>query len=112
MPERLAEGVFCHLVEGYALGLVGIEPENCGKVPAYGLALAVRVGGKQDLGGGFCFFFKRIYQLALSADIYIFRFKIVFDIYTQLAFGKIPYVPYGGNHLISLSEKALYGAGL
>lgn len=112
VPDGLLHGVFGQLVEGDALRLFRIQPEYGGEMPAYGLALAVGVGRQKDLGGVFGFLFQGVYQLALPADVDVFRLKIMLDVDAELAFGQIPDMSLGGNHLVALSEKALDGGHL
>ena len=112
VPDGLLHGVFGQLVEGDALRLFRIQPEYGGEMPAYGLALAVGVGRQKDLGGVLGFLFQGVDQLALPADVDVFRLKIMLDVDAELAFGQIPDMSLGGNHLVALSEKALDGGHL
>ena len=78
-------------------------------MPANRLALTVGVGRQKNLGGVFRLLFQGIDQLALSADIDVFRLKIMLDVNAELTFRQVPDVSLGRDHLIALSKEALDG---
>ena len=80
-------------------------------MPADSFSLSVRVACQKNTVSGAGFFFQLSDQLTLTANIDIFRFKVIFQIHPQGAFGKIADMSLTCNDLISASQKAFDGRG-
>ena len=78
-------------------------------MPGDRLALAVRVRCEIDDVAVLGVFFQLTDQLALVADGLIDRFKIVFDVHAELAFGQIAQMTHAGLDHIVLAEIPLNG---
>ena len=63
--HALLHTLFGDLVKGDTVGLVGVQPQNIGQMPADGLALAVRVGRQQHAVGVFGLALQLLDELSL-----------------------------------------------
>ena len=71
MGHALGNALFGDLAEGDPVGLVGVQTQQRGQMPADGLSFPVRVGGEKDLVGllGFAFQFLDELFFALDVDV-------------------------------------------
>ena len=107
MLYSILYSAFCQLVEGNTASLFGVYTKCRGKMPGYCLSLAVRVGCEEDLVCRLSFRVELADNVSLAADVYIVRFKIVFDIYTERAFGKVADVSDRRRYLVVRAKIAL-----
>ena len=81
--ERRLHCVGRNFVELNAAGVARRQPQQVRQMPANRLALAIRVGCQIHFRGILRQLFQRIDQLALAANVNIFRFKVVFQIHPK-----------------------------
>ena len=108
---RLDHG-FGDLIECHALYLLHRDAQCIRKVPRDCLPLAVRVGCKKDLAGGFGFLTYLLDEIARAADIDIVCLKMILNVNAEGAFGKITDVTHRSYHLVVGAEIALDGGCL
>ena len=73
------------------------------QVPGDGLPLPVRVGGEVDGVAALCRVLELMHQGLLTLDLDIVWLKIVLDVHTQRALGKIAQMAHAGLHLVVVS---------
>ena len=102
--HALRDAGLCDLVEGNAVHIACIEPENIGQMPRDRLALTVGVGREVDGVG----FLRRLLQLGnelfLALDDRVLRFKIVFHVHAQPCLRQVAHVAHRGDDLIIAAE--------
>ena len=100
-PGR-SDGLLHHrlgdLVEGHPVGALLRQRQQLLQVPGNGLALPVRVGGQVHMVAALDSPLQLLNDVFFALDGLVAWFKIVFQIYAQLAFGQIPDVAHGCDH--------------
>ena len=105
MPEGFGDSALCDLVEGHTADVLVRKVQRCHQMPGNRLSLAVRVRREINFICLFNPFPKVCEKFSLSADRYIFRLKIMFDVNAHLALGQISDMPLAGSHIVSGTEK-------
>ena len=104
MGHALLHALFGDLVKGHAVGLVGVQPQNVGQMPADRLAFAVRVGGEKDAVGVLGLALELLDELFLALDADVLGRVIVLHINAKLRGGQIPDVAHAGRNLVILAQ--------
>ena len=105
---RLLDGCLdytgCDLVKADTQRLFHGNLKRRCQMPCDGFSLSVRVGCQKYFLCRLGFLADLLDQIALAANIYIMRCKIILDIHPQGALGKIPHMSLGSNNLIICTE--------
>ena len=112
MGHALLDALLRDLVKGHAVGCAGVQPQNVRQMPADGLALAVRVGRKQDAVALFGLGLQLLDELLLALDGDIFRCIAIFDINAQRAGGQVAHMAHTGRDLVAAAQILANGLGL
>ena len=102
--HALLHALFGDLVKGHAVGLVGVQPQDIGQMPADGFALTVRVGCQQNAVGllGFCL--ELLDELGFILDIDVLGGVVMFHVDAQLGLRQVPDVAHAGRDLVILAQ--------
>ena len=102
--HALLHALFGDLVKGHAVGLVGVQPQDIGQMPADGFALTVRVGCQQNAIGllGFCL--ELLDELGFILDIDVLGGVVMFHVDAQLGLGQVPDVAHAGRDFVILAQ--------
>ena len=107
----MADGVRGDLVELDALGVAQLQ--HLGEVPGDRLALAVRVGGKDDLAAvALDRRAELVDGLAAALHHLVVRLEAVVDLHAHLLSRQVANVPHGGAHVETVTQKPLQRSGL
>ena len=104
MGHALLDALLCDLVKGHAVGRSGVQPQNVRQMPADSLALAVRVGRKQDAIALFGLGLQLLDKLLLALDRDIFRLIAIFDINAQRTGGQVAHMAHAGRDLVAAAQ--------
>ena len=109
MLQRLLHRVFRYFIKGYPVNLLPVffQVQRIGQMPGNRLPLTVRVRCQIYFFRFFYFLTKIRQDVPLTADSYIFRFIIMVDINSKLAFWQITYMSVTGRHLIIRAKELL-----
>ena len=102
--HALLHTLFGDLVKGDTVGLVGVQPQNIGQMPADGLALAVRVGRQQHAVGVFGLALQLLDELFLALDADVLRGIAMLHINAQLRCGQIADMAHAGSDLVVIAQ--------
>ena len=102
--HALLHALFGDLVKGHAVGLVGVQPQDIGQMPADGFALTVRVGCQQNAVGllGFCL--ELLDELGFIFDIDVLGGVVMFHVDAQLGLRQVPDMAHAGRDLVILAQ--------
>ncbi len=89
-----------------------VDAEDVGEMPCDGLALAVRVACEIDFRSVLRVFLERLDEVALAADVDVFRREVVVNIDAELALRQIAQVAHRSAHHVLAAEVFLDGLGL
>ena len=104
MGHPLLDPLLGDLVKGDPVGLLGVDAQEVGQVPADGLALPVRVGGQEDAVGLFGLGFELLDEFLLALDVDVLGRIAVLHINAELGGGQVPDVAHAGRHLVILAQ--------
>ena len=102
--HALLHALFRDLVEGHAVGLMGVQAQDIGQMPADGFALTVRVGREKDAVGVLGLALELLDELFLALDADVLRRIAVFDINAQLGGGQVADVAHAGRHFVVAAQ--------
>ena len=100
--------LLCNLMKDYSSDILRLQFKYLHKVPRYCLPFAVLIGCEPY---GLCLpglFLQRRNHLFLFIGNNIVRSKPVFNIYSDIFFGKVTYMSETGDYLIIFTEKFFY----
>ena len=104
MGHALGDTLLGDLTEGDPVGVLDVQTQEMGQMPADGLALTVRVSGKEDLVGLFGLALQFLDELFLALDVDILRGVVVVHIDAQLAGGQIADVAHAGGDFVAIAQ--------
>ena len=102
--HALLDALLGDLIEGHAVGGVGVKAEDVGQMPADGFAFAVRVGRKDHAVGVFGLALQLLDELFLALDADVLRRIVMLDIDAQLGGGQVADMAHAGRNLIVIAQ--------
>ena len=102
--HTLLHALLGDLVEGHAVGLVGVEAQNVGQMPADGFAFTVRVGRQQHTVGVLGLALQLFDELFLAFDADVLRRIVMLDVDAQLGGGQIADVAHAGRNFVVFAQ--------
>ena len=102
--HTLLHALLGDLIEGHAVGLVGVEAQDVGQMPADGFAFTVRVGRQQHTVGVFGLALQLFDELFLAFDADVLRRIVMLDVDAQLGGGQIADVAHAGRNFVVFAQ--------
>ena len=104
MGHALLHALLGDLIEGHAVGLVGVEAQDVGQMPADGFAFTVRVGRQQHTVGVLGLALQLFDELFLAFDADVLRRIVMLDVDAQLGGGQIADVAHAGRNFVVFAQ--------
>ena len=102
--HALLHALLGDLIEGHAVGLVGVEAQDVGQMPADGFAFTVRVGRQQHTVGVLGLALQLFDELFLAFDADVLRRIVMLDVDAQLGGGQIADVAHAGRNFVVFAQ--------
>ena len=102
--HALLHALLGDLIEGHAVGLVGVEAQDVGQMPADGFTFTVRVGRQQHTVGVLGLALQLFDELFLAFDADVLRRIVMLDVDAQLGGGQIADVAHAGRNFVVFAQ--------
>jgi hypothetical protein len=102
--HTLLHALLGDLIEGHAVGLVGVEAQDVGQMPADGFTFTVRVGRQQHTVGVLGLALQLFDELFLAFDADVLRRIVMLDVDAQLGGGQIADVAHAGRNFVVFAQ--------